>query len=239
MCTLIGDPRPHPAFLQHQLMLSLHTGWDRQLLEHLTIFLSGKPTETQGRLVHPFPEQVGPPCLFSNTFQDTPLNRPSLPLSPPFWKLALLPLEVPRFWWEEERLIQSEVRQGGAHRTGIPSGTISCPDGSFGPPSGGGWSLSHLPLFPLSSFSSGCLGGTQDLVSLGDAGQVAGSMHVLGWEPTPAEWTLGWPVEVVTAAAQGLVITSCWPGLLGISFVCTSLHSSDIISAFFPPVLLC
>lgn len=62
----------------------------------------------------------------SNTFQDTPLRHsPSIPT---LFKVASISLENPRFCWEEERQIQSEVRQGGAHKTGVPTGTISCPD---------------------------------------------------------------------------------------------------------------
>lgn len=58
---------------------------------------------------------------------------PGHTLVPPSFTLTLLrvgsnSLEKPRFCWEEERQIQSGVRQGGAHKTGVPTGTVSCPD---------------------------------------------------------------------------------------------------------------
>lgn len=72
------------------------------------------------------------------------------------------------------------MRQGGAHRTGVPTGTVSCPDGSLTLSLGGedsgtdkmSQSLGQSLLSPLGSPSFRFHARIQNLMGPGDAGQM-------------------------------------------------------------------
>lgn len=75
------------------------------------------------------------------------------------------------------------MSQGGAHRTGVPTVTVSCPDGSFTLSLGGeqsgtdkmSQSLGQSLLFPLGSPSLRFHARIQNLMGPGDTGQLVHS----------------------------------------------------------------
>lgn len=137
-------------------------------------------SKTQGKVVNSFPEQVGPPVPVSSTFQDTPLNH-SLSIST-LLKPGSISLEKPWFCRVEERQIQSEARQGGAHKTGVPTGHVSCPDDLLVFPQAGWGRIRYRQDVPVpQSFTTHSLlgspllmfhEGTQDLVGPDGPGQM-------------------------------------------------------------------
>lgn len=80
--------------------------------------------------------------------------------------------EKSKFWWEEEKQIESEVRQGGAHLTSVPTGSISCPLAPLLSLRLGGGKSGTETTFWLLSLSLRLYAGTQDLVGPDNAGQM-------------------------------------------------------------------
>lgn len=86
--------KPIPAaFLQHQLMLSFHTSWNLQVLEHLASSCLGSSLGPREKSSIPFQNRWVPHAHLKHIPGHT--LKPTLPPSPPFLKLALLPLRSP------------------------------------------------------------------------------------------------------------------------------------------------